>query len=110
MDCAKCAMGSVDEEGLIKKERELITCVLNELGVKYLVVDNGVKYEAMYYVEVNGERAKEVYEQFMKCVDEALSKSPVDVRDKVKPRVKTFDNSYVIMFNKEFVTIRVTWE
>ncbi len=89
--------------------RKFITCILSSLNLKFIAIDNGVKYQAMYYVETTNEHLKGVLDQVLNCINETINSLPDKLRDYLKPRVKSFDDTYVIMFNNEFITIKAIW-
>ncbi len=110
MNCQECKVGEVkDEDDVIKEGRKFISCILSSLNLKFLAIDNGVRYQAMYYVETTGEHLKEVLDQVLDCINGSMNSLPDKLRDYLKPRVKSFDDTYVIMFNNEFITIKATW-
>jgi hypothetical protein len=110
VSCQKCEVGEVkDEDDIVRESRKFISCILNGLNLKPLVIDNGIKYQAMYYVETTGEHIKDVLNQVLNCINESASSLPDKIRDYLKPRVKSFDDTYVIMFNNEFITIKAIW-
>ena len=110
MSCGECRVGEVNsEDDVIREGRKFISCILGSLNLKFLAIDNGIKYQAMYYVETTSDHLKNVLDQILNCINEAINSLPDKLRDYLKPRVKSFDDTYVIMFNNEFITVKAIW-
>ncbi|WP_054856633.1 hypothetical protein [Vulcanisaeta sp. JCM 16159] len=110
MSCQECKVGEVkDEDDVIREGRKFISCILNSLNLKFIAIDNGIKYQAMYYVETTSEHLKDALDQVLNCLNGSINSLPDKLRDYLKPRVKAFDDTYVIMFNNEFVAIKAIW-
>jgi hypothetical protein len=110
VECPRCEVGEVrDNDDIVRESRRFISCILSGLNIKYLVVDNGIKYQAMYYIETKAENAKDVVNTVISCIEESSKSLPNELRDYLKPRVKSFDDTYVIMFNNEYITVKAIW-
>ncbi|MGC8543674.1 MAG: hypothetical protein ACP5NQ_07000 [Vulcanisaeta sp.] len=110
MDCPKCEVGEVKgEDDVVRESRKFLACLLGGLNLKFIVIDNGIRYQAMYYVETTSEKFKSTIDQIISCINDSIKSLPDKVRDYLKPNVKSFDDTYVIMFNNEFITIKAIW-
>ncbi|PLC67422.1 hypothetical protein B7L70_08740 [Vulcanisaeta sp. EB80] len=110
MECPKCEVGEIrNGDDIVREGRKFITCILNGLNIKFMVIDNGIKYQAMFYVETTSEDIKNLLSRVVDCFNDTIKSLPNELRDYLKPRVKSFDDTYVIMFNNEFITIKAIW-
>ncbi len=110
MDCPKCEVGEIkDEDDVIRERRKFIACLLNGLNLRFLTIDNGIKYQAMYYVEIAGEHIKDALDNVLRCINDSLNSMPGELRDHMRFGTKSFDDAYVIMFNNEYITIKAIW-
>ncbi|GAB6947106.1 hypothetical protein JCM16161A_12360 [Vulcanisaeta sp. JCM 16161] len=110
MSCQECKVGEIkNEDDVIREGRKFISCLLSSLNLKFIAIDNGVKYQAMYYVETTNEQLKNVLDQVLNCINGSINSLPDRLREYLRPRVKSFDDTYVIMFNNEFITIKAIW-
>lgn len=110
MSCQGCRVGEIkSEDDVVREGRKFISCILSTLNLKFLAIDNGIKYQAMYYIETTSDHLKGVLDQVLNCINESSNSLPDALRDYLRPRVKSFDDTYVIMFNNEFITIKAIW-
>ncbi|MFB6470546.1 MAG: hypothetical protein TU36_004850 [Vulcanisaeta sp. AZ3] len=110
MDCPKCEVGEIrNRDDVIRESRKFITCVLSGLNLKFITIDNGIKYQVMYYIETGTEDLKNMLDQIINCLNEELGSAPKEIREYLSPRVKLFEDTYVIMFNNEFIAIKAAW-
>ncbi|WP_243670981.1 hypothetical protein [Vulcanisaeta sp. JCM 16161] len=60
-------------------------------------------------METTNEQLKNVLDQVLNCINGSINSLPDRLREYLRPRVKSFDDTYVIMFNNEFITIKAIW-
>jgi len=94
---------------LTRDVRNLILCILKNLDVEPVVVDNGPRYSAIFYVELNDQSAVEgILRRLEECFKAIPRSNPLS--EYLGGRsVRRIGGGYVVIFNKEYIDLRVAW-
>ncbi len=104
---------NIDTSSEVKATRQFLTCLGEVLSKKYqnnvkaVVVDNGVKYNYVLYLEVY---SKDVLDNVLREVEEGLRKlqsaSPSLQEYLKNMKVQDWGNEKYIMLSKEYVIVK----
>ena len=93
-----------DKSNPQKYIRSLITCIVNKLGLKPIIINPGLKFNYVIYLEF---RSKDEYENTFKKLSECFNELK---------KVEGFDYKIIdwgveryIMFSKEYLILKLVW-
>ena len=103
MECPQCEFGAVEgEEELVRELRRLVSCVVGGLGLRFIAVDNGPRYSALFYIEARGGEAERVVGRVVECIRAAAG-------DLVRvDSVKRLDDSFVVVLGRDCIVVKST--
>ena len=103
----KC-LSNIDFTSENKAVRQFLQCVVSELGLKYVVVDNGLRYNFLVYLEVETrEKLDEVFKTLQEAIESFAGKAPESVAKYIRDRtVVEWPGERYILFGKEYVIVK----
>ncbi len=109
MPCLGCKVeGEIKtRDDVIRAFRGLLSCLLNACDIKHILIDNGVKYQAMFYIEAPSDKAGEIVDKILKALKGCIDELPEPLRGyAMSLRVKSLSDAHLIMFNNEYIVIK----
>jgi len=107
-DIAGKCMSNLDLSSESKAVRQFLQCVVSNLGAKYIVVDNGLKYDYLVYVEVSSkEDVKKIADLILTALDRLARSLTGSISDYVsKRKVLDWGTEIYLLLSKEFVVVK----
>ncbi|NPA70259.1 MAG: hypothetical protein GXO26_05560 [Crenarchaeota archaeon] len=113
---SKCLedIANVSKEKVV---RHVLSCITERTAksmnnVKRIVIDNGMKYQYMIYLEVYDKSTfGEVVELLKKAIDKVVEQLPQDLKNNFpRPSLVDWGEEKYLLFSKEYVAVKYVLE
>ena len=107
-DIAKKCAENLDLSSENKAVRQFLQCVLSQIGVKHVAIDNGLRYNFLIYIEVSSKSdMKRLIDDINRALDILVKVTPQNLTEYLsKRKILDWKNEVYLLLSKEFVVVK----
>ena len=110
-NCIPKIEGVLDKDDIVRYTRQIIHCLLTNMNLKFIFVDNGLKFNSIFYIEFTSHKdLDENFNKFIRCVEEIEHNVPQELAQYLtKRKVVSMSSEKLVLFDKEYVVFKLVY-